>query len=38
MDVINKVKNFCAPAIIYLGVGLMGILSMYKKMICLDLL
>lgn len=31
MDVINRVKNFCAPAIIYLGVGLLGVLSMYKK-------
>lgn len=31
MDIVNKVKNFCPPAIVYLGVGLMGVLSMYKK-------
>ena len=31
MDVINRMKNFCAPAIIYLGIGLLGVLSAYKR-------
>ena len=31
MDLINRMKNFCAPAIIYLGIGLLGVLSAYKR-------
>ena len=31
MDIVSKVKNLCAPSVIYLGVGIMGVLSMYKK-------